>query len=547
MKKFSIIFFSVLAAVVLLVGIAFFVYYMKLHSPSPEAADSSTTEQVQTQTTDTDDDAAENINGPYQDAGAGSVSSTPIVYGQAAFDSFHSYISEYQVEYLYDQMVTSEEADAYFAENDFSKGITHSFSGIIKNGAIDEMALLEAVKVNSPAFKEAGDHYLYTEFTSDEEYAAVISLIAQAINPDLAGKTPEELAEIDCTLADLKLYYGTGAENAKVTTERAMLINTAMIDTMTITTGLDDAYRDIIYHESKHLEQMDCPDRADADHIQQGISRTNNDLTINPYSWVWSVEGGAELGSMNMTKDPPTTYKYLVGYMESLDLISLPNELNTNGHAAEEATTDRDIDGFYQLMGVGSGFDERDIVKMMYAMEIVQQRVDDYQTDFEAIYGQTMSDDDFLVAREKYRTDFLLQASLIFYNNLAQAIVDKEGVTLEDIFALMTVYEGDLNWHLRYDQGTNRTKEYNLKFLSAYADIQKQFMDSLASANHMDVSDVLASFNCYLLFEDEEKGRLNCTLDWMNEDKAEWLFDKASGDRIFYTKPINLIISGIAE
>ena len=541
----------ILAAIVLMILIAFISYYTRIRRSVSE-----TSPAVTGQTTEADADVSESaadtsgyddIKGHYQTQASSGISATGIVYDQASFESFNTYIDNRETEYPCTEMITSGEADSYFAENDFSKNITHSRSGIIKNGVIDEAALLESVKVNSPAFKKAGNHYLYTDITSDEEYAAIIKLIAEAINPDLPGKTPEELAELDCTLADLKIYYGVGTEFAKVTTERAMLINSAMIEAGRITTGKDTTYRDTIYHESKHLEQVDCPDRADAGHVQMGISRVNYDLTIDPYKWMWTVEGGAELAAMNVTGAAPTTYNFLVGYVETLDLISLPNELNVNGQAVEETTTDRDISSFYRLMGIGNGLTEAEVVKMMYSMEIVQSRVEDYQSVYADIYGCELSDSEYVTIRETYRASFLTEASRIFYNNLAEALVGQTDVTLEDIFALITVYEGDLDFHLKYHLAENLAKDYDREFLQNYNDMQTAFFESLALANSMQLSDIYDQFNDYLLFADEDHTTLNCTLEWMNAQKMVWLTRKADSSRISYTRPVNLIVTDLGE
>ena len=180
---------------------------------------------------------------------------------------------------------------------------------------------------------------------------------------------------------------------------------------------------------------------------------------------------------------------------------------------------------------------------MMYSMEIVQSRVPNYAQIYESYYGTDFDESTMTVTREQHRSQFLIEVTKIFFNNLAERIKNEPDLTLEDIMCLVTIYEGDLNFHLKYNVGTNLDKEHIAEVLRVYAEIQTRFFETIALSNNMEYQDVLTTFNDYQLFvQDGDTLKLNANLNWLNEDQIAWLTNKATGERISNTKPVNLII-----
>lgn len=463
--------------------------------------------------------------------------------GYSSNTDFIDYLSQYKVSYEYEELFNYEEASNYF-QNERDTVVTHKYSGFIKDGKVDEEALFQSVVANSPIFRQNGKHYMYTLIEDTKELKRIISYVAEAINADLGEKTDKELAELDCVLGELTIFYGTGVESAKVTTENALLVNPDMIRAMEITNNNENSFRNILYHETKHLEQVDCVDYKDYHYSQQGISRTTADLAVNPYQWLWSAEAGAEKGQMNLTRDEPTTYKYLVGYMETLDLIGIVSPYSVYGGDVEKTTTNRNIALFYQLMGVNNGISEEEVTKMMYAMEVMQGRVDNFQEIYESYYGVPLSNALYAKVKEGYRTSFLLESTKLFYNNLAMRLVNNDALTLEDVYYLVSVFEGDLNYHLQYNLNSNLKNPMVQDFLREYNDIQNHFWASLALNSGLDYQEILDGFSNYALLYNSSTGvSINARLGWMNEAQMHWLENKMNSQRMEFTVPIYSYVS----
>lgn len=460
----------------------------------------------------------------------GNVSTTNITYDETNYAFFKDYSDKYNVGFSFEDNMNYEAATTYFEENE-ERVATHSGSGVIVDGKVDEDKLFDLIEVNSPIFKKDKHHYMYTIIDDAAVIRKIISYVAESINEDLPNKTPEQIAELDCVLSNLTMFFGTGTEAAKVTTEGALLVNEPMIRAMKVTTGNDDTYRNIIFHESKHLEQIDCVDRKD-NIMQHGISRSTDALDVNPYRWQWSTEAAAEKGSIDMTGDAPTTYNYLVGYLETLDLLRIVSP-NANSQSVATIVNNRDIGSFYKAMGIDNGITQKEIVSLMYANEIMQNRVDGFFDSF-----TPEQKDEY---RNNLRKEFLLEASKIFYTNLSALLKGNNQVTEEDIYYLITVFEGDMNYHLTYSSNQNFSKEYIQEFLREYNEIQSNFFSSLAITSGKDCQTYFDALNSYGMYTTD--GKINASFSWLNDEQLSDLVGKATSDRITYTTPINYIVS----
>ena len=467
--------------------------------------------------------------------------STTIEYNDTALNYFSNFISDYDVDITYSDAFNYDEATRIMG-GELSEIKSHTYSGFIKDGKIDEAALLESVKEKSPIFKKEGSHYMYTLITKDEEYKRIIAYIAEMLNKNLSTKTEAELAELDCVLGELTIFYDSGVSSARVTTENALIVNPTMINAMEITTGNDESYRNIIYHEASHLEQVSCIDHEHDLYNQQGVSRTTEEIEVNPYNWNWFTEGTAEKRAVDETGDEPTTYKYLVGYVEVLDYISLFSPNSEDNLDIAKVNSNRDTEKFYELLGVNNGISKEEIVKMMYCMEIMQGRVDNFEEIYENYYGKEF-EDDFSELKQKYRTEFLLQASKIFYNNLAYKIHDKS-VTLEDLNYIITTWEAILSYHTSYGTSNALNQELIQEFLKEYQNIQDEFFTSITLCNDISVSELYQYLNDYCMYKQDKNGtvEVNANLSFLTTSQQERIQNKINGSRIEFTLPINSVV-----
>lgn len=476
---------------------------------------------------------------------------TQITYDDSAYDNFNEFIESYNVSFdTLDEMYDIDEAVETISA-DRKEIVNHKYSGFIENGKVNESKLLESVISNSPTYKKENKNkcLFYSVIEDKTTLKNIISIIAKAINEDLPSKTEEDIKELDCTLGSLRIFSTTGLSAAAITDDNVLLINEPMIEMLKINSGNEDGLLHTIYHETKHLEQVSCNDYDNELYEYQGVSVKSDNLEKNPFSWTWLLEGSAEKGTTNEIGGNDESYLHLIGYVETLDLTSITSSLNNDGNAIEDTTFNKKINEFYELLGTNNGITKKEVIEMMYAMEVVQKRVNTFQDDYKNTYGVELSDNDYLEIRHQLRRDFLLEVSKIFYSNLASSINNRNDVTLEDVFSLITIFEGDLNYHLEYSTNSSITDdEKDKEFLQEYEKIQEAFFSSLTICNNIEYNDIIARLEEYGLYvENTDKSTINATLTWVNDEKKEWLIEKANGERMLYGFSINKISSELSN
>lgn len=477
-----------------------------------------------------------------------SLEETPISYTDEANLIFNEYLQNFDVEFATIDEIYDIEAASNFIGQERATIEEHQYSGFIVDGKVNESKLLESIITNSPIYKKENKEksLFYQPIDNKKLLKEIVSIIAESINNDIPSKTEEDIRELDCTLGSLRVFTATGLSAAAITDDNVLLINEPMIKMLEINSGNEDGLRHTIYHESKHLEQVSCNDYDKEPYEYQGISIKTNNLEYNPFSWTWVTEGSAEKGSTNQIGGNDEAYINLVAYTESLDLASIISPYAKDGNDIENCTFDKNVNHFYELLGETNTISKKEIIEMMYAMEIVQKKVTTYQEDYAKTYNEELSDQEYMNIRYQLRRDFILETAKIFYSNLSNAINNRNDVTLEDIFFLITVFEGDMNYHLEYS--TNKASSIDdetKEFLAQYNELQTNFLSSLSICNNLNLDDITHLYNEYGMYAqtNDSSNTYNASLKWLSTEKKQWLEAKVEGTRILYGQTVQQIIN----
>lgn len=173
---------------------------------------------------------------------------------------------------------------------------------------------------------------------------------------------------------------------------------------------------------------------------------------------------------------------------------------------------------------------------MMYCMEIMQGRVSNFET------SEDLSD-----LKQKYRTEFLLQASKIFYNNLAYKI-NNNSVTLEDLNYVITTWEAIISYHSSYGTSDAINQELIQDFLKEYQNIQDEFFTSITLCNDISMSELYQYLNDYCIYKQDENSniKVNANLTFLTTSQKERIRNKINGSRIEFTLPINSVVDQLS-
>lgn len=459
------------------------------------------------------------------------ISNTEVYITEEALAGFQQTLADIDIAFAYEECFGIETMEALLVE----RLPVHNESeySMIVDGKVDVEALYTSVVSQSETFREESAHYMYTLIENKTELMQILTYVAEAVDLYCESVEAANIGELDCILRNLKVYYRSGTTNAAFTDENCLLVNPNMIQMMEVISENEESFRNIIYHETQHMFQSDCPCRKEQEYEQTGFCRRMREAPISPYYWLWTLEGCAEKRVVNMTGDSPITYKYLLGYVETMDYVALSNPNSVGITDVEDASVSRDMLHFYTIMGLDQGIRHEEITQMMYAMEVAQNKTQDYRTVVENSLGTALSDEEYTALRNQLKVQYCEMLTKIFYNNLALAISEGH-VSLEDIFTLVHVYEGDMNYHLEY--GKNPVG-VNASFLQTYRTVQEEFFALLATGCGMDIEALYERFQEHAILHQEESGALQCnaTLVWLSEEERQYVFNRAVSDTVEYT------------
>ena len=461
-----------------------------------------------------------------------------------ALSAFSKELAETEFPYeTMDEIFDFAGSKQYFSEN--IKPVTaHRYSGFIKDGKVDEAALLSHVKENNAAFdphKHPGALF-YKEIEDSKMLSQVISYIAEGVEAELPYKSAEEIATLDCVLGDLCIFQDAGLSAAAVTEENILTINEPMVNMMAINSGTENGLRHTIVHESKHLLQTSCNDYKVSSAQPLGLGIRYEKGKKNPYGWTWFLESGAERNTVLQLGDEAQTYKHMIGYLETLDFAGILSDYAEDGFDITKKSVTQDRAAAFRILGADLGVSEEEIVKLMLSMEIIQNRVEEYPDFYKEAFGKELSEQEVKSFRVSLRPTFLLNASKIYYLNLAEALKKAENPILEDVFYLLSLWEADLNYHTDYIDGTPSGK--TLEFMQAYDEIQQKLFEAVASSGDLTIEEINKRFCAYSPFvKDENNVEVpNCQLSWLKQAKKDWLLNKAKGERMRFVPAMELLL-----
>ena len=444
-------------------------------------------------------------------------------------NAIDSYAPIYKYEDLYQLNKALEKDKSY------KKATTHATM-------IDEItgdAIYNAVKDNNEAYLKEHQTKIYKEYKK-KELKAICNKVADVVNSQIEASEDVDIDEMKCKLNHLKVFEQGGMMvNATVTYDLCLLINPNMIDILKIMDS-DNDMLDVVVHEIIHLVQMECPDTVELNgcfNDRYGFSTIYDDLDVNSLSLLWIAEASAEKCMCNFENMEPMTYQNMINYLESLALIKLLNNdyhVNDMEHLIYKDT----INDLYDYFDAKTDSEKRELLNMLYSIQITQQSPDDFRKAYDDYIGHETDDSEFRMLVYELRGEALQSMNRLFYINLSKKLTEGS-ITLGDVFYLISVYELDLNNHLNYNYYGNF--EMNEEAMEQYVEVQDEFFSAIAPNTGMTEEELLSSFNAYTVkYKDGDAEGTNYDMTWLESDKKEYLnqridkFDKVLNVRQAY-------------
>lgn len=446
----------------------------------------------------------------------------PIQMSDKKLAEFEKYISGIIVDYDYEKGYNIDAALAEYNNNTKSTVTKHSHD-IRLNGEFNAEHFYEIVKKNNEAFFEEKEKDslggLYKEY-SNKELKSMCEQFCETL-PAIAEKDPTvDLDMVCCYLYNLRIVQKSGSlDFGGFDMNNRFYLNYKNMKNGAFAMDTDDIEQTTFYHEMMHAFQFACDDVKKTDEDRMGITHTYDSLEVNPLSWYWLLEGSAEMNMGQYLGVRYSTYKNKIGYIHSLNIVA---NLNSNNKYVqiEKICFQRDLEKFFEVLDITDENDKKEIIKMMYSIEIIQESKDDFYDWYNETYNANLSDEtngEQSVLRLTLKEDALMTLTKLFYRNLARQI-NKRNVTLQDAYYLMRLYEADLDNH--FSNNTVGYMEFFHDFYDTYVDLQNEFFAVIAEENNLSADDLANGFDNYSMNAVSKSP--NCDLKFLSSDAKNY-------------------------
>lgn len=482
----------------------------------------------------------ENYNISMKDIMNGELIKTKLDFSNSNYNDFKCFLDNLTTCYEYESLYNFE--DSLSEYNTLNLVISHNSD--LKSITEDE--LYSVIVKNNKEYKKNVKTSIYKELSIDE-IKEMCSLIVEIVNNSL-NSNDISIDRVKCVLSDLKLFKQTSSvANAFVTDDNCLIISPNMLQIASLING-NGTEKDVFIHEINHLLQKGCNcDLESNSNLKRnfGISYAFNNVKVNSLDFTWLYEASAEKNMMNLTGHEPLVYKNMIGYLESLSLVNLVDD-NYSVKATEELSFKRSLNDLYNYFGVTTDNEKKEILNMMYSIEIMQQAPNDFYKLLEELTGRKK--DNFLIDEVNYTVKASICETLakLFYKNLSKNIVNKD-VTLEDVFYLISLFENDLNSHIKYKDNTKYS--YNEEFINIYVNIQDNFFYELAKSRNCSQEEIEIAFDNYTAYIKINDGEIvkNYSLSFLSEEKKDYLNERETAINLSATISIRNLLKEFSK
>lgn len=440
-------------------------------------------------------------------------------------DRIHNHKVEYVYADLYDIEKVYQDISQYHSQIEEQKNVhTRLMTEIHEIPTVEQIH--SWILVNSEEYRSKHEGYQ----ALGQEYTELIAqILVNMVSDYYSVLSEEDLARIYCmlkdvavvgidstdfTVNDLKQVY-----NARVTDDAVVMLDTEMMKQLRGDLILERT----LAHEVAHLFQRMCPQHRIQGLTQIGgsqyVEEYDNTGEANSLHYQWLYEAAAEIMSMNeYNADTPLVYKNMVGYLHTLDLITLIRpEYDENSIAASQMSTDPHR--IFEVFGAETDEEKRELAYMLFSICYIQNDREDFAAVYEAVYGDIEGQE--TTVKKIMKESIVQTMTKYFYKNLAERVHSGD-VILQDVFYLINTFEAALNLHIVYEDAERY--EYNDESLKFYIELQNLFFEQIAADSEMTYESIVESFGQYALVRETDTGyQRNYQFSWLDAEEKEYI------------------------
>lgn len=421
--------------------------------------------------------------------------------------------------YLYTQLYELEEAKRRLEISKVDV-TSHKFCALNDMGVLEGAHLAALVKKNNEAFLETKP---FGYENVDSGYLLELcDFIADAVNR-MTEKYPDvDWQRVYCNLGNLKILYDTGMLSYAQVNPNMVLAISKNNTQIVLTLQGEDGFVRVLTHETMHIIQMGCScENIENCSRRAGIAYYWDDFTLNTTDWTVLAEGGAERLMCTLTGGESLTYQYKIDYLCSFNMALMLQE-NVAADTMETLCLYDDPQLLFDAFGVQTPEEYDEVLMLIITTNILQMQPTAVIDRYRELTGIDLWEDEDAMNQFSYSLKPAICIGLAgeFYENLTN-FIQKNSLNTNDLFCLISLFEGHLNQHLQYKNQSKQ--EYNQIFFDSYLPMRTALFDALEQENpDMDLSAMYAEYDI-----STAENTVNASLSMLPESKQAFLLERA--------------------
>ena len=423
--------------------------------------------------------------------------------------SFIAGMKEQTIDYGYNELFDYNKAIEIIDTN--HTVAEHQYSVLDENGALTKERLFQIVQSNNKNYFDENSNEIYQEISNTAYLKRVCEIITTTVN-DMLKKYPQiDKERVYCNLANLKIVDKNYImELAAI--EPNMVLHLSAYTSMAADMLGESMYSALV-HETMHILQKGCScERIEGCVRRSGFSYYMDGWEQNFANAVWLSEASAERLVCLYSNVKPSLYFEMIKDVALMNLCTMLKD-DVPANYVETLSFYDNINPLFKLFDCENAEDKKEIVSLLYALEMYHMAPEDVKKSYLKYYGIELADDELNKFRYIIRYSIIKSLTKQFYINLATAAAEEE-LTKNDVFFMINLFEDMLDFRL--DLNRIDKDAYNIDFLEWYRNIRNEFFNRLDNVSLED----------YFLYNaGAGENTINASVDWLDDEKVAFLIE----------------------
>ena len=371
---------------------------------------------------------------------------------------------------------------------------------------IDNELIEKVIEIKNITVSNTKDYY--TKELSSSEIKKVCDVIMEVIDANSKDYDINNISYLFSKLVIVEKSTTTSfayvADPSKSNDFICLVINPTLMDSysdLAKIKGEEDNVefnKKVLWHELMHLLQNLSNDFNKENGLESGPFKKfeNSDVKVNS-TWIrWLLEGSAERKMVDDLSTNPSNYKRTLSYLTTYDLSRIFDDDYEVGDLSKSVYTNN-LNEMFNKLNIKSDKDKINFLKMMYSIDITQNKNEDFWQYYEEKNNVKLEDSDKREIIIELRKEAVKDMSSTYYKGLLSSLKSGKINDINTVFYFLRLWEIDSSSHL--ESTTNECSKTVLDYVKWQNNVENSFFEAISNNTKLSYDEVKDLYDNYSL------------------------------------------------